>query len=378
MQSPDDKQHGDLTTPRSDSGGEALPGVWRKLLASAAAGAPYEQGVLGFFLEVMPEEGMPYAHLDVAPVLLSVAEQGGRFVRPVPLDSRHLAQSTAAAARAAPGRYRARPAAEPAQESQLCAAVAATSATRCWRRFSTPRRVSWAAWPACACRAANRINSTGTGTWSRTAASGCCLRCRTVIACCASMACGTWMPSAPTLGHLEAPLEETQWLDLPPLKHEHGRSLRDALPRSRLATRLPLPQVLGEMRRAATGAQAGADPACTHPPCPPGRRYAAAGLMRGWPSTTPASACPAAAASRLVRRVRNGQLVEITRRRAEELSAMEQLERAGLTPGVDTEGLPWDVADTLPEDAWLFPRQRLRRRAGSEHAGALAGAAAEA
>ena len=64
-----------------------------------------------------------------------------------------------------------------------------------------------------------------------------------------------------------------------------------------------------------------------------------------------------------MRRVRNGQLVEIIRRRAEELSAMEQLERAGLTPGVDTEGLPWDVAETLPDDAWLFP--------GTGYAGAL-------
>ena len=42
---------------------------------------------------------------------------------------------------------------------------------------------------------------------------------------------------------------------------------------------------------------------------------------------------------------------------------MERLEAAGLTPAVDTEGLPWDLADTLPEDAWLFP--------GTGHVGAL-------
>ena len=64
-----------------------------------------------------------------------------------------------------------------------------------------------------------------------------------------------------------------------------------------------------------------------------------------------------------VHRVHDGKLIEITRRRADELAAMERLENAGLTPAVDTEGLPWDLADTLPDDAWLFP--------GAGHTGAL-------
>ncbi|KGI79212.1 DEAD/DEAH box helicase, partial [Oleiagrimonas soli] len=64
-----------------------------------------------------------------------------------------------------------------------------------------------------------------------------------------------------------------------------------------------------------------------------------------------------------VRRVRDGKLIEFTRQRADELAAMERLENAGLTPAVDTEGLPWDLADTLPDDAWLFP--------GTGHTGAL-------
>ncbi|EQD69104.1 helicase/SNF2 domain-containing protein [mine drainage metagenome] len=53
----------------------------------------------------------------------------------------------------------------------------------------------------------------------------------------------------------------------------------------------------------------------------------------------------------------------MARKRADELAAMERLEAAGLTPAVDTEGLPWDLADTLPEDAWMFP--------GAGHTGAL-------
>src|SRR5579859_3711164 len=91
MQSPDDKRHDRLTSQRDDSGNEPLPTVWRKLLAAPAPVVAPEPLVLGFFVDVVPEEGMPYAHVDVAPVLLAMAEQG-RYVRPAPLDSKHLSQ----------------------------------------------------------------------------------------------------------------------------------------------------------------------------------------------------------------------------------------------------------------------------------------------
>jgi len=92
MQPPDEKQYGDrpLLPLRGESGDETLPAVWRKLLAAPGHAVPHEHGVLGFFLEVMPEEGMTFARLDAAPVLLAVGEQG-RFARPAPLDSKHLA-----------------------------------------------------------------------------------------------------------------------------------------------------------------------------------------------------------------------------------------------------------------------------------------------
>src|SRR5690606_17327697 len=51
------------------------------------------------------------------------------------------------------------------------------------------------------------------------------------------------------VGLLDAAAEETSWLELPPLKHEHGRRLYNRLPGSRVATRVPLPQVFGEVRR---------------------------------------------------------------------------------------------------------------------------------
>ena len=73
MQQPDEKQH-DATAPASED--EALPQAWRRLLAAPKPAAVSDHGVLGFFLEVMPEEGAAFARLDVAPVLLAVAEHG--------------------------------------------------------------------------------------------------------------------------------------------------------------------------------------------------------------------------------------------------------------------------------------------------------------
>ena len=93
MQQPDEKQQA-ATAPSGED--EALPQAWRRLLAAPKPVVADDHGVLGFFLEVMPEEGAAFARLDVAPVLLAVAEHG-RYARPVPLDS-VVADYTAAAA----------------------------------------------------------------------------------------------------------------------------------------------------------------------------------------------------------------------------------------------------------------------------------------
>ena len=71
---------------------DTLPPAWRRLLAAPKPAASEDGGVLGFFVEVVPEEGAAFARVDVAPVLLSVVEHG-RYSRPVPLDSRHLVQT---------------------------------------------------------------------------------------------------------------------------------------------------------------------------------------------------------------------------------------------------------------------------------------------
>ncbi|WP_266156510.1 DEAD/DEAH box helicase [Dyella silvatica] len=355
MQQPDEKQQGDLISRGSSGRDEPLPGVWRRVLDAPAAAATHERGVLGFFLEVMPEEGSLSARLDVAPVLLAVAEHG-RFTRPAPLDSKHLSHQPL----------------EP-HEQRLAATVLGLSQSL--RKSRSYARLAGHVGDALLAEILDTAPCFLGGLAGLRLSRGKShpLKWQWQLEVDGSQRLlpllphnqrllridGLWFldPERAELGHLEAAAEETHWLDLPPLKHEYSRRLRDALPGSRLAQRVPLPQVFNELRRAELA------------PKPVLTRHAR--LAAGTPPLAYARLAfdyagerlPGRGGEPLVRRVRNGQLIEIIRRRAEELSTMEQLEHAGLTPGVDTEGLPWDVADTLPEDAWLFP--------GKGYAGAL-------
>ncbi|MGC1549776.1 MAG: DEAD/DEAH box helicase [Rhodanobacter sp.] len=362
MQPPDEKQYGDRPSlpSRGESGDDALPAVWRKLLAAPGHAAAHEHGVLGFFLEVMPEEGMPYARMDAAPVLLALGEQG-RFARPAPLDSKHLVH-------------------QPLQphEQRLAATVLGLPQTlrksRSYARLTghvgdallaeildtAPCFLGGLAGLRLSRGKSHQLNwhwhLEQDGSQRLLPALGHNQRLLRLD--------GLWYLDAERaeLGHLEAPAEEAHWLDLPPLKHDHSKRMRNVLPSSRLAHRVPLPQVFDDLRRAELAPQ----PVLTLHALTRHARLAA-----GTPPLAYARLAfdyagerlPGRGGEPLVRRVRNGHLVEIIRRRAQELSAMEQLERVGLNPGVDTEGLPWDLADTLPEDAWLFP--------GKGYAGAL-------
>ncbi len=357
MQQPDEKQHVAASTQGDE---ETLPLAWRRLLSAPKPIVADDHGVLGFFLEVLPEEGAAYARLDVAPVLLATAEHG-RYVRPVPLDSRHLAQSSlqpheqrlAATMLGLPqnvrkGRSYARLGSHVGDtllveilDTAPCF-LGGLAGLRLSRGKSHPLNWHWHMEPDGGQRLLPLLPHSQR-----------LLRID-----------GLWYLDAEraTLGQLEAAAEETQWLELPALKHEHGRRLRNRLPNSRLATRVPLPHLFGELRRS----QLAPKPVLTLHALTRHARLAAGTPPLGYARLAfdyAGERLPGRGGEPLVRRVRNGQLVEITRRRAEELSAMEQLERAGLTPGVDTEGLPWDVADTLPDDAWLFP--------GTGYAGAL-------
>ena len=59
MQQPDEKQPADRASPAEDMTGGGLPPAWRRLFKPPAP-PPAETQVLGFFLEVMPEEGVPF------------------------------------------------------------------------------------------------------------------------------------------------------------------------------------------------------------------------------------------------------------------------------------------------------------------------------
>ncbi|HEX5307165.1 MAG TPA: DEAD/DEAH box helicase [Dyella sp.] len=358
MQQPDDRKSGD---PLAQSVVErALPPVWRRVLEAPLPCVPLERGVLGFFLDVVLDEGSSAGRLDVAPAVLAVAEHG-RFARPSPLDSKHLVhallepheQRLAATVLGLPQTLRkSRSYARLAGHvgDALLAEILDTApcflgglgGLRLSRGKSHPLRWRW------------QLEADGSQRLLPTLPAG--QRLLRID--------GLWYLDAERaeMGHLEAPAEETAWLDLPPLKHDDSHRLRAALPRSRLAHRVPLPQVFDDMRR---------EDLAPRPVLTLHALTRHARLAAGTPPLAYARLAfdyagerlPGRGGEPLVRRVRNGQLVEIVRRRADELSAMEQLERAGLTPGVDTEGLPWDLADTLPEDAWLFP--------GKGYAGAL-------
>ncbi len=359
MQQPDDRKPGDPPVVRGVAEA-ALPPVWRRLLAPPLPAAPPEGGVLGFFLDVVHEDGSSAGRLDVAPVVLAVVEHG-RFTRPAPLDSKHLVHALL----------------EP-HEQRLAATVLGLPQTL--RKSRSYARLAGHVGDALLAeildtapcflgglgglRLARGKSHQLAWHW-QLAADG---SQRLLPALPAGQRLlridGLWYLDAERaeLGHLEAPAEESSWLDLPPLKHDDSHRLRAALPRSRLAHRVPLPQVFEDMRREELAPK----PVLTLHALTRHARLAA-----GTPPLAYARLAfdyagerlPGRGGEPLVRRVRNGQLVEIVRRRADELAAMEQLERAGLTPAVDTEGLPWDLADTLPEDAWLFP--------GKGYAGAL-------
>jgi len=354
MHQPDDKRS------RAEDTGTSLPQAWQRALDGVAPAAPVDRVVLGFFVEGVNDDHEPAARLDVAPVLLTLGADG-RYSRPLPLDSRHLPDTALTVT-----------------EKRLAATLLGLPQTlrksRSYARFSgalgdqllaevldsapcffggvaglqlsrgKPHPLSWR-W--------NLEKDGGQKLLPDVPASQRLFRVGSL-----------WYLDAEhaEVGPLEGDPQEATWLDLPALPPESTPAFIAGRDATRMGPRLPEPQVFGAMRRAEVSPRPvlvlhaltrHARLAAGTPPLAYGRLafdYAGERL-------------PGRGGEPLVRRVRNGTLLEICRRRAEELATMESLESVGLNPAVDTEGLPWDMADTLPEDAWLFP--------GKGYAGAL-------
>ena len=244
MQQPDEKQQAAPTPSGED---EALPQAWRRLLAAPKPAVTDDHGVLGFFLEVMPEEGAAFARLDVAPVLLAVVEHG-RYARPAPLDSRHLAQSSL----------------QPHEQRLAATMLGLPQSVRKGRSYArlgghvgdtllaevldtAPCFLGGLAGLRLSRGKSHQLN------WHWQMEADGSQRLLPVLPHSQRLLRidGLWYLDAEraTVGRFDAATEETRWLELPPLKHEHGRRLRNRLAGSRLATRVPLPMVFGEVRR---------------------------------------------------------------------------------------------------------------------------------
>ena len=354
MHQPDDKR-------RHGGAAGTLPAAWRRVLGDKGAPATSdERTVLGFFLEGVNDDHEPAARLDVAPVLLTMGADG-RYSRPLPLDARHLPESVLSVT-----------------EKRLAATVLglpqSLRKSRSYARFigtlgdhlladildSAPCFFGGVAGLQLSRGKAVPLN------WRWQLEKDGSQKLLPVVPTSQRLfRVGTlWFLDAEhaEVGPLQGDTDESAWLDLPPLSPENTAAFRDGLARAITGDRVPAPQVFGELKKAEVAPR----PVLTLHALTRHARLAAGTppLAYGRLSFDYAGErLPGRGGEPLVRRVRNGVLLEITRRRAEELATMERLEAVGLNPAVDTEGLPWDMADTLPEDAWLFP--------GKGYAGAL-------
>src|SRR6185437_12802605 len=348
-------------TPRAEkSAGVALPAIWRRLLSETTSKRRTPSGsTLGFLLELLHDEP-PAARVEIAPVLLETIA-GGRLGRAVPLDPKQLTGAGL-----------------PAPMLRLAAGVLGLPQTQ--RKGRSYAHLSGGFGDALLIEILDCAPCLLGGVAGLRLARG---KPRSLV--------WHWqleddgrqrlLPELPQrerllrigglwyldaehaeLGFLEGSEEEVALLDAPPLAPEYGEALAQALGASAYAKRIPAPRAFAAVERAELA------------PKPVLTLHALTRHARIGAGTPPLAYArlafyyggeklPGRGGEPLVRRVRDGKLVEIARKRADELATMERMEGFGLAPAVDCEGLPWDMADALPEDAWLFP--------GKGYAGAL-------
>lgn len=159
------------------------------------------------------------------------------------------------------------------------------------------------------------------------------------------------------LGRVDGDAQLARLLAAPALEPEHSAPVAQALAHSALAAQVPLPQVFAQPRHV------------RQTPIPVLTLCAQTRPARRREETDD---CPLLVHARLSfdyagvriapglaemrpQRTHGRQLLEIERQGSAELASAELLEQCGLSLAIDTEGLPWEVVRTLPEEAWLFP-----------------------
>ncbi|HET7663327.1 MAG TPA: ATP-dependent helicase, partial [Rhodanobacteraceae bacterium] len=347
---------------QASAGDAKLPEAWQAVLSGRQRQAQQDAGgSLGFFLEVVHHDDAPAARLEAAPVWLTPRTRN-QPAKASPLDSQQLARTQLTSA-----------------EQRLAASVLGLpSSQRKDRHYAhlngkvgdalltdmldtTPCFLGGVA----GLHLARGKSRTLAWHWVKQADGHQQLMPRMPHSQRLLIVGSLWYLDAECaeLGMLQGSHDDIRLLDMPPLAPEQSAAFAESLAASPLARRLPAPHVFDTPRvidaspRPVLALHALARPSRS------GNDGAPLGYARlgfDYAGITLSARDEDAAT---VRRVRNGRLVDIQRRRAEELAAMEHLEACGLCPAVDTEGLPWDVAKTLPDDAWLFP--------GKGHSGAL-------
>jgi superfamily II DNA or RNA helicase len=359
MQHRSDQQ--ETSVPRNAARTPPLPSEWTRLLARAPddPAANTDATTLGFLLEMLQDEP-PLARIEVAPVLLETVAKG-RLGRAVPLDPKQLLHAALSEA-----------------DARLAASILGLPQTR--RKGRSYAQLAGAFGDALLREILTSAPSLLGGVAGLRLALGKPRplewdwqlerdgRQRLLPKLPAHQRVvrvgGLWYldPERAEFGTLEAGPAEVALIDAPPLAPEYAEALAARMAASAWAARVPVPQAFDAVQRSDVSPK----PVMIfraltrHPRIGAGTpplAYARLAFDYG------GERLPGRGGEATVRRVRNGKLVEIMRKRAEELATMERMEAFGLAPAVDCEGLPWDMADALPEDAWVFP--------GKGYAGAL-------
>jgi hypothetical protein len=341
---------------RAKPAGPPLPAAWSRLIDAADAEAPAPSGqasTLGFLLELLQDEPA-LSRLEAAPVLLEAVAKD-RLGRAVPLDSKQLLGSALSDA-----------------DTRLAASVLGLPQTqrkgRTYAHFAGPfgdalLREILAHSPSLLGGVAGLRLSLGKPRpleWEwQLERDG---RQRLLPKLPAHQRLirvgGLWYldPERAELGPLDGDAAEMALIEAPPLAPEHAEPLTARIAASPWAARIPAPQAFDAVQRADLAPkpvmifQALTRHARIGAGTPP-LAYTRLAFDYG------GDRLPGRGGEAIVRRVRNGKLVEIVRKRAEELATMERLESFGLAPAVDCEGLPWGMAHPLPGDAWVLPRK---------------------